>query len=532
MRRPLLPEEGAPNAPFQPPVASRRWMLSLLFAEIEKAISDGDCRMLSCELEADPVTFSLTPHHILPLPTRAPGDWLATPASARERVVDSRTGIILSQHKVPHHPSLPASLTTVRSHCTDLSRIYPWGNDLFTGGSTFGDEASAAGAALGEALERYCGNCLPGVEMVTGSWRDFMGKNRRALDPESLILHSQKMMDEPGCPFKPFSRDLSVQWVRGRSLTRNEPCLLPLSLVYANWMGGDINQAVTNYLYTPGMAAGETLEQALVGAVRELVERDITMAWWLNAHPLSAVAPTPALEALWKGVPESEDQIVRYIHLDNPFNIPVIVACVEHRKHQFLNIGFGCRPDPEYAASKALTEALTLQEGSRDLLSPDSMLRRSSEEWGLLSVPYKPRREDRTYMDAFRPDFRDINDLMLQQQFFLDPRALEKVRHLTMPPVTRTFDQLPRLEDDRFETYRKPIEDAGFEILYADITSPDVALAGYRVVRVIIPGLIPNMPAAFPAVGGKRVFELPVQMGWRDTPLREEELHYFPMPHA
>ena len=98
--------------------------------------------------------------------------------------------------------------------------------------------------------------------------------------------------------------------------------------------------------------------------------------------------------------------------------------------------------------------------------------------------------------------------------------------------MTRSFDDLPHLPDDRFETYRRRIETHGFEIFYADITSPDIALTPYKVVRVIIPGLIPNMPAAFPAVGGRRVFDLPVRMGWRETPLDEASLNYFPMPHA
>lgn len=532
LRAPLLPAQGAPLSPSMPKSTALDWMLSTLFHQIARADRKLSCGLYSIELEADPNTLTFTPHHILPLPTRVPESWLCSPADPYELLVDKRTGIILNQHTLDHHPSIPASLTTVRTNCTDLSRIYPWGNDLFTGGSAFNDPMSARGASLGEALERYCGNCIPGVKMEKASFQDLTNQGRRALDPESLILHSPKMLAEPGCPFEPFSRDLEVYWVEGFSMTRNEACLLPLQLVYANWMGGDLKMPVTNYLYTPGMAAGESLERALIGALRELVERDITMVWWLNAHPLPSVKPTPALDALWNGVPDRQHQKVRYIHLENPFNIPVIAAVVENTLHGFLNVGFGSRPDPETAARKALTEALTLQEGSRDLDQPDSMLRRSSEEWGLLNVSYRTWRKDRRYMDEYRDDFRDLNDLMLQQEFYLDPRAIERARPMVDSPQTLRFDELPRLTDDSLESYRRPIEDAGFEILYADITSPDVALTGYKVVRAIVPGLVPNMPAAFPAVGGKRVFDLPVQLGWRQEPLTEEQLNYFPMPHA
>jgi len=533
LSRPLLPEEGAPCPLPQPQGLGKTWIIARFMAEAERLAKRDPGTLFSTELEMDATAFATRLHTVLPLPTRVPESWLGTPRPPKAMLVDHRTGIVLSQQPVAHHDTLPKSLITVRTHCTDLSRLYPWGNDLFVGGSAFNRRDIAEGASLGEALERYCGNCLPGVQTVRASFRELQAQGRRALDPTSLVLHSADMLAAPGCPFVPFTKDLTVQWVAGHSVTRDEPCLLPLSLVYANWCSGPFrDEPVTNYLYTPGMAAGETLERALVGAIRELVERDITMAWWLNAHPLPAVAPTPALEALWDGVAEREHQKVRFVHLDNDFQIPVMVAIVQHTGLQLVNIGFGCRPDPEAAARKALTEALTLQEGSRDLLSRESMLRKSASEWGLLDVDYKPWREDRTYVDAYRSDYRDVDDLMLQQQFYLDPRAIEPVRHLMEPPISRQFSELPRLPDDAFETYRAMVEAEGFEVLFADITSPDVALTGFKVVRAIVPGLIPNMPAAFPAVGGPRVFSLPVKLGWRDTPLRERDLNFHPMPHA
>jgi len=533
LRRPLRMHEGAPCQPTMPSPLHQSMALARYAKEVMRWLDEKDSELLSTELLLDHRSGQEQFHTVLPLPTRVPKIWRAKTRSQREMLVDSRMGIILSQKRVPHHESIPSSLITIRTHCTDLSQIYSWGNDLFVGGSSFHDPIPAEGASLGEALERYCGNCLPGVQTIKASYNQLKRKGQDALDPSRLVLHSEKMLATPGCPFVPFSKDLEVRWVPGHSITHEKPCLLPISLVYANWCSGDLaDEPLTNYLYTPGMAAGANLEQALVGALRELVERDITMIWWFNAQPLPAVEPTAELRELWSQVPDSEHQRVIYLHLDNPFNIPVMVAVVENTRHQFLNIGFGCRPDPVEAAKKALTEALTLQEGSRDLLEQDSMLRKSAEEWGLLTVPYKPWRADRTYMDAFRPDFRDINDLMLQQQFFLDPRAVERVRPFLDTPVTRSFNDLPSLPDNSLASYVDRIQQLGFEILYADITSPDVALTGFKVVRALIPGLVPNMPTAFPAVGGTRVFQVPLELGWRTTPLTEVQLNMFPMPHA
>jgi len=533
LEQPITPEQGAPCPLERPSNAGFAWMLGLFFAEIAKAAAGKPCRLFSAELEADPATGATALHAFLPLPTRAPQTLLSSAPTPEAMLVDRRAGVALSQHQVEHHPSVPASLVTVRTHCADLARVYPWGNDLFVGGSSFSDEPAARGASLGEALERYCGNCLPGTNTRRASYRELMAAGEHAIDPESLILHSESMLKEPGCPFTPFTRDLPVHWVCGRSVTRDRPAWMPVSLVYANWQQGDMaDEPTTHYLYTPGMAAGRNMEQAMVGAIRELVERDATMAWWLNGVALPAVEIPPELDTLWDGAPRQSGQEYRLIHLDNEFGIPVMVGVVENRREGWLNIGFGCRPDPIEAAKKAWTEALTLQEGSRDLNEPDSTLRKSAEEWGLLSVSYKPWRKDRLYLDEYRDDFRDVSDLMLQQQVFLDPRAIERVRPLTNPRGVRRFEELPRLPDDRFETYRSRIEARGFEIFAADITSPDIALTPFRATRVIVPGLIPNMPAAFPAVGGRRVFDLPVALGWRDEPLSEDQLNYFPMPHA
>ncbi|MCA9863720.1 MAG: hypothetical protein KC432_11890, partial [Thermomicrobiales bacterium] len=65
-----------------------------------------------------------------------------------------------------------------------------------------------------------------------------------------------------------------------------------------------------------------------------------------------------------------------------------------------------------------------------------------------------------------------------------------------------------------------------------DITTPDIASAGLRVVRVIAPGTVGNAPAAFPFLGRDRVRRIPVELGWRETALDEDELNYFPLPHA
>lgn len=510
------------------------WVLSRFWSEVEHWLRTEHCQLLSVEWELDPYQFASKAHPVLPLPDhQLTGAFLCSLPVTPRLLVDERLGIILRYREVEHHPSVPKRLKTVQTHCANMARAFEWANDVICGGSAFDDSEAALLAAVGEAVERYCGNYIGQLELTHSSYNDLIDRGEYAVDPERLVLYSPKMYQTPGCPFVPFTRDLSVRWVRGFSLTKNCPAWLPLSLVCVNYLSGEFkNDPVTNYLQFSGIAAGATIEAALVSAIEELIERDATTVWWMNRHPLPSLKLPAFLEALWEGAPRQAGQRAWLIYIENEFDIPVIAGVLENTNEHYLNIGFAARPDPVSAGLKAWTEALTLQEGSRDLALADSLIRQAME-WGLTAyVDLKPWRADRRYLDDYRADFRDVSDLMCQQQIFLDPRAIEAVRPWVETPATRPMESVPCLSDRTLATYQGRIESRGFEIFFVELTTPDVALTGLRVVRVLIPGLAPNFPAAFPTVGGGRIQQTAVRLGWRTTPLAEDELNYWPIPHA
>ncbi|MFE0153609.1 YcaO-like family protein [Nonomuraea sp. NPDC059007] len=517
--------------PYLPPEGELRWMVSAFMLDLDRWLREdaGEARMSWAELELDPRTLETVRHPLLPLPDRPLRD--PGPPLDQEALVDPRTGLITGLPVFPHHESIPRDLVTVQSNVADMRRLYTWANNIVCGGSRFGDPEGARLSAIGEAVERYCGNCVTDkVDVREATFAELKGEH--ALDPGRLVLYSDRLYDSPGFPFVRFEPDLPTHWVRGRSLTAGRDIWVPASLVYVNWYMDDYARVPpTNYLYYPGIAAGPSLEWAITSGIEEIIERDITMIWWMNAHPLPAVRPGAELDALWAGRPTEMGQRARLIHLDNEFGVPVMAGVVEKPDEGLLNVGFAARPDPVEAARKAWTEALTLQDGSRDLDDPGGLTRTAIAE-GWVSAPLKPWRADRAYLDSYDPGFRDVNDLMCQQQVFLDPRAADTVRPWLDTPATRTMDDLPRLPDRSLSTYQRLVEARGYEIVYVELTTQDVAKAGLRVVRVLIPGLVPNFPAAFPFLGRRRIQDHPVSLGWRDRPLAEEELNYFPLPHA
>jgi len=71
------------------------------------------------------------------------------------------------------------------------------------------------------------------------------------------------------------------------------------------------------------------------------------------------------------------------------------------------------------------------------------------------------------------------------------------------------------------ETCVALLKNVGLEMLAADLTRPEVGLS---VARVIVPGMV----HFWPRFAAKRLYDVPVKMGWLAKPLTEDEL--YPVP--
>jgi len=511
----------------------------LLRIELQRWLGEGTSRLLFRELLVKPLQGTLEWHTVLPLPDRNPHPelsrhWakLAELGSGLEVLFDPRTGPVVHARPVPHHECVPEGLVTYQAFAATTKRLYPWANSQVCGGSSFLSADDARTASLGEAVERYCGNLIAPERIRRGSFNSLGATGNVALDPEDLVLFSPGQHQTPGFPFQPFARDSQTSWIDGKDLDGGD-VWLPASLSYVNWHIGPFREETAYHPhYYSGIAAGATLESAILGGLEEAVERDITMIWWLNAHPLPTldVSGTRLEQLVAQAAAKQQD--LRFIALPNEFGIPVVVAVLWQREEGLLNVGFGCKPDPVRAALKAATEAFTLQEGSRDLDNPTGRYRAGALESIVSDRFLKPWRQDRRYVDDYHPQFRDINALMCQQQFFLDPRAQDAVRGWLDTPVQGHLRDIAAPTEYSLAAYAKLVTDQGYRVYYTDLTSPDVALSGVSVVRVLIPGLVGNFPAAFPMLGKGRIQNAPVRLGWRGSSLSEETLNYWPLPHA
>jgi ribosomal protein S12 methylthiotransferase accessory factor len=511
-----------------------RWMAAVIGVELQRYLDGKPLLSAGHLLELDPSTLSIVRHPVLPWPVGDPGPAVPEGRFDPMSLVDDRAGVINRLNRFHHHPDIPQRLVSVHAHVSRMRKLTPWQTDTTTAGTSFDGEEFARQAASGEAVERYCGNIVQPKLLREASWSELTGTGEHAVDPDSLVLFSDTQYAAAGFPFTRFTRDLRTFWVRGRSLTHGRPTWLPASLSYPNWHSGpyEATPPIANP-YFAGLAAGPNLEFAIVSALQEIVERHATMIWWSNAQPLPSIREfPPALAALWDGAPARAGQRAWLIPLPNEFGIPVMAGVVEHPVDRLLTAGFAARSNPQQAAQKAWAEALTLQDGARNLDRPEGGYRQAIKRGDVPGKYIKPWRGDRRYLDDYRPDFRDVVDLTCQLQIFLDPRAAEHVRPWIDTPAGPRISDVPAMADGTLRGYARSLESKGYEVFFADLTTRDVAATGLRVVRVFVPGLIGNFAAAFPYQGKGRLRDAAVELGWRSAPLAEEEINVFPLPHA
>jgi len=527
------------------------WIMALCLSELQRWVAGAPCRLLSAELCVDPLLQQQTLYPILPHPRRILSKPLVTSVKKDIGLLyNSRSGIITDLLELCHHPSIPRVFCTIQAR---LAQNPDWLNDPLSMWS-FCDlarlpepDATSAAAfqmaypielnalppqALLHAAKYYCDSNFYHAQTRLADYTTLTRSGHYALDPQRLALFSETMYAAPGCPFVPFRHSTPAYWVRGHSLTHDRPTWLPAHLVYVNAQLADFVQEQTPLTQSAsyvGLAAGWNVEDALVGAIEDCIRRDTMMIWWFNGIALPSIQIPPELARIWEGTPGDLGQHARLIALPNQFGLPIIAGVLENSVEQLLTIGFGYGGDPIHAACQAWAEAATSQEASRDMNDPNGLTRLSVEQ-GLMNDAFKAWRADRAYLDEYRTDFRDMTDPLVQRQFYLDPRAIERVRPWIDTPATLTFDDVAPQHDRSLQAYRKRLESQGFEIFWFDLTPPDLALVGLTVVRVIIPGLVPHFPAAFPAVGNKRVQRMAVTLGWRSKPLAEEKLNYLPLP--
>jgi ribosomal protein S12 methylthiotransferase accessory factor len=204
-----------------------------------------------------------------------------------------------------------------------------------------------------EAIERYCSEFRDEYrdDLVRGSYRGLVSRFN-LVDPWELILSR----------YSDYDHHREINWTWGYDLSRNENILVPACAVYHPYHEDDVLLMST---HTNGIAAGNTMEEAVIHGLAEVIERD---AWSITRYA------TLYNDAIFIEDDRDHDFIIGILEkfaqagieivakdLTTDVGIPVIGAFSRDLLHpEMVPVdGFGAHMDPRVAAVRALLEIAT-----------------------------------------------------------------------------------------------------------------------------------------------------------------------------
>lgn len=375
------------------------------------------------------------------------------------------------------------------------------------GGGSGVSVAAARAAAIGEAVERYSASFADPRQLVVATAREL---GRRAVDPARFALFSERQYEMPGFPYRRFDRDTRLAWIEGTALPDGEPAWLPAQLVHLVGPSDEppICRATSSGLACHGSAAGATLS-----ALLELLERDAFMLTW------KARLSWPLLD--WSGderLLEWERRFLRptglrahAVDMSAVWNVPCCAAIVRSSVPDSAPLGVGAAAGltVERALTKALDEATRVR------------------TWAKALRGFDPHGKSTPSPNAIR-DFDD------HIRFYADPRNAHRVAFIDASVARRDVERIRPLRGSSAEEGIEAIcrrLARRFTSAYAvDVTAPDIREAGLTVMRVVAPELCAlDVEHTARLLGGRRLYEEPLRLGFRTRALREAELN--PDPH-
>lgn len=226
-------------------------------------------------------------------------------------------------------------------------------------------EVQSVISSIAEAIERTCACFNESMVDCTGT-RNQLGE--MAIDIRELAFNIADINKN--------YNDKLLNWTRARSLTEGGAVLIPTEFVSlpSYPIGGAaslISQHTTN-----GFAAGNNLEEAVLQALLEVIERhNVWLAQRVDGLVkgicLSEVKPAPLRNIIRAAQAEGMETSLYLISTD--LAIPTVTALLRGRKEGLpaYSAGFGCHLDPGIAVQRALTEAVQMLSMQMDIIKND-----------------------------------------------------------------------------------------------------------------------------------------------------------------
>ena len=426
-------------------------------------------------------------------------------------LVSPRTGLIRSISRVQRgaeEPSPPFIYQSEISHF-DFRTVKP--QDRASAGKGMTEEEAIRGA-IGEAIERYCASHVDYSALVTSAWQPIAD---HAVAPPEFVLYSAIQYEAGKLPYHRGDPKDEVTWVTAHELPSNRDVLVPASLVYLQFPQQRAEDAFTPGT-SNGLAAGPTLDYAILHGLYECIERDAFLITWMARLPASEVLLTttaPIANSIRMHYRRfGVDVRVFRMCTDIDAHVMMAIALDQTGSGPSAVVGLGCHASPGKALSRAMLEICQVRPGEARRYREQPPGRRLKRVEDIKSL------EDHSA-------WASIPEHLNEFSFLLENGRTQRLEDLHDYSTGNLKQDLAHCVST--------LQRCGSRVFYVDLTTPDVVDYGIHVARTIPTGLHPiHFGWGEERLGGKRLFDLPHKLGFASVPLNESDLNPCPHPLA
>ncbi|MDD5485476.1 MAG: YcaO-like family protein [Methanocellales archaeon] len=374
--------------------------------------------------------------------------------------------------------------------------------DKFAGGSSFSKD-KALMKAIGEALERHSLSIYREGSFV---WDSYSNLKEKAINPENFIFpYEFKIKSE----FKLYnSENNKLNWIKGYSLTQDEDVFVPAQLVFVPYRYKK-NEPVIQFPISTGAASYSFLKGAILEGLLEVIERDAFMIYYLNKISPKIVDIENSGNKMFEEIISSIKRynLELYI-LDISTEVPVysILAIIIDRTGLGPAISLGMKSD--LSIKNAIIGSVEEAFHGRFWIRSE-MIKKGPK---VIKEIY-----ERRYF---------ISDIKERGLLWSGLQMIDKIKFF-LEGGSVLFKNFPNRKNKNLNTLLDYFKEENVEILYVDVTPPNLERRKIYTVKVLIPQFQPlYLDERFPYWKGKRLEEVPKKLGF--MPLRV--VNKFPHP--
>ena len=442
--------------------------------------------------------------------THAPGDLL----QAASLLVSSRTGIIRTVQQFQKdisEPMTPYIFGAELSNHRFLSEENEQHEHCSGKGFTL---ESAHISVLGEAVERYSGACWSFREVLFARRDELDGES---LDPTELVLYREEQYGD--LRYAPYNGSNRLGWVQARSLVSGKLIYVPALSIFMNYEVHNPEEFLFP-VTSNGLASGPTLADAISSAALEVIERDAFMTTWLNRLPNQRVS--------WETLPDPEALRLCYAYRRRGVEMVLLRLKTDHPFHVFCAIGVQTDRNWEPAAVVGLGADFVATRAARRAISEVGQVRPALRK--RFRGEEGQQRAAELLADPHLVETLDDHDLLYANQAALPILAFL----IDQPLQDWDWDEAGvRTPADKLQRLVTHFQAEDQDILYFNVTPPDMAELNLYTARVMIPDYQPiDFGWKERRLGGKRLYQAPKKLGLATEPNGFDQLNDYPHPLA